>query len=286
MAERTITIRGMHCASCEKSLRRAFARAGIRAKNISHAQGTATVEYEGEKDLGAIVRAAGYALKESPAAAVPGHERNTVAITLAALVALTALQWALAARLYSRLPGYGEHLLLPLLALPAAVLINLAALWHQRAYQEDVSCMTGMMVGMTIGMTTGMTVGYIAGLLNGMFYGALIGAALAMGAGAYAGRCCGIMGTMEGLMAGLMGGTMGAMLGVMMAADHPLIFLLLLIAASAAILGGLMRVVYDEHRTHAHSVRAWPAWAVVAAGTGIMVALSILMLLLPGGFYG
>jgi copper chaperone CopZ len=50
--EKTIRIRGMHCASCEKLLKMALEEVeGVKVKTISHSSGEAKVEM---KDAGAL----------------------------------------------------------------------------------------------------------------------------------------------------------------------------------------------------------------------------------------
>jgi hypothetical protein len=209
---------------------------------------------------------------------------STVLINgLLVLVILLVVQMVLTLGLYPLLPGFVSSHFWLFLYLGLAVVINLVALWHQRSYQREVSCMTGMMVGMTIGMTTGFLIGAIIGLTNGMFTGSIVGTLAGIVAGVYAGRCCGTMGVMEGMMAGLMSGTMGAMLTVMMVTDHVMWFLPFLFAVCIAILIGLLRVVEEERGEN--PARPWPMVAMIAIGFVAILVLSIVMVLAPKGAY-
>jgi copper chaperone CopZ len=294
METEEITIKGMHCQSCEKTLRHALEKDGISVESISHKDGKARIRHEhrSKKEIDAIIKSHGYELAgprrtgQSLMAATYATEKAIATNGLLALCALLILQIALAYKLYPSIPGYRSEALIPLLILPVAIVVNAVALWHQRAYRRDVSCMTGMMIGMTIGMTSGFLIGAIAGLFNGMFFGALIGLAVGMAAGAYAGKCCGIMGVMEGMMAGLMGGTMGAMLTIMMIAQYPVAFITILTLLCAAILAGLMIVIMREHAGCLQEhVRPWPLLPVLIGSAALMIALSAIMLTLPRGLW-
>jgi hypothetical protein len=200
------------------------------------------------------------------------------------LAVLLVIQAAMILFLYRSMPDYANKYFLPLLYVPIVVVTNVMALWHQRAYHNNVSCMTGMMIGMTIGMTTGFGVGAIVGLTNGMFTGSLVGTLVGIGAGVYAGKCCGTMGAMEGMMAGLMSGTMGAMLTVMMVIDRVEIFLPILILINTIILAGLMKVVVDEH-AGTSDAQPWPIWAVFGISLLSTVIISLIIMLADKGFY-
>jgi len=281
-------IEGMHCVSCERRITRTLAKEGITVRAIDHATGALDVDLGARTraDLARTIAPIGYRVAEArrriPARSV---ETRILRDSALALTATILVQSALIATAYAWSPRWGPQYATPLLLLPIAIATNLTALWHQRAYRRDVSCMIGMMVGMTIGMTSGFTIGAVAGLLNGMFTGAVIGLAAGMIAGAYAGSCCGMMGTMEGLMAGFMGGTMGAMLTVMLVADHPVAFLAITIAVMIGILAGLSRIIAGEHEGSAANIKPWPLWKVTAASIGSTVLLSAIMMLLPRGLY-
>ena len=295
MVREEITIKGMHCSSCEKTITRALKREGITVESISFKTGKATVSHQGvsSSSINALLGSKGYSIAEGrPVTGKDATTRSTYQLEKTILVngvltlaILLIIQAALAFLLYTRLPGYSGKYLLAFLYVPVAIVTNIVALWHQRAYRQNVSCMTGMMVGMTIGMSTGFSIGGIVGLINGMFTGALVGVFAGMAAGAYAGRCCGTMGTMEGMMAGLMGGTMGAMLSVMLVSDHVEIFLPLLILTNTIILGGLMRVVVEEHEGQSQDAQPWSLPAVLGASMLLMLVISAIMLLAPKGLY-
>jgi len=285
-----IEIQGMHCDACEKTITRALAKEDITIRRISYKTGKATVEGDMDKErIARIISTKGYSLKH-PKSEPSRQERKNTEVEKTMLVngifvlgTLLIVQTLLTIGIYARLPGYVPRQFWLFIIIPIALTANIIALWHQRAYRKEVSCMTGMMVGMTIGMTTGFMVGAIFGLTNGMFWGSVIGTLVGIGAGVYAGRCCGTMGVMEGTMAGLMSGTMGAMLTVMMVSDHPEWFMAFLFVICIAILGGMMRTTWEEN--HETRVEAWPVSSVIAVTFSIMLILSMLILVLPKGIY-
>ncbi len=291
-----MNIQGMHCVACERRITRALKKEGCTIQRIDHTTGTLDADLNGKTvdDVARLITPLGYTVGNTNKATIkkraknattpdaqPNVERRIIYNSTFALAITLLVQGALVATIYPRIAGWGAQYAIPLLLLPVAIIANLAALWHQRAYQHEVSCMTGMMVGMTIGMTAGLTVGATAGLLNGMFWGSVIGLVVGMIAGAYAGACCGAMGIMEGLMAGFMGGTMGAMLTVMMIAEHPVVFLAITVVVMIGILAALAHIVTSEHDGRGASIAPWPLWNVTAISVGITVVLSAIMLLLP-----
>jgi len=289
-----MTIQGMHCAACERRITRTLQKEGVVVRDINHTTGVLDAELNGKTtdDVSRVITPLGYAITSATTTkkrvnttakrdAQPNAERHIMYNSIFALAITLLIQGALVATIYPRMDGWGAQYLIPLLLVPVALVANMAALWHQRAYRHDVSCMTGMMVGMTIGMTTGLTIGAIGGLLNGMFWGSVIGLVVGMIAGAYAGACCGAMGIMEGLMAGFMGGTMGAMLTVMMIAEHPVVFLAITVLIMMGILIGLARIVASEHEGRQADISPWPLWAVTVISTTTTIVLSAIMLLLP-----
>lgn len=139
------------------------------------------------------------------------------------------------------LQNYGYYIFLLIIA----VVVNAVAVWHVKAFQREMPCMTGMMIGMTLGMTTGLSLGMIVGATNGMFFGGLVGLILGMAVGSWTGNCCGIMGVLEGMMAGLMGGTMGPMISLM-AFNHVKYFIAVVLLAIILILLGLIYMMYKE----------------------------------------
>jgi len=296
MVDEEIAISGMHCGACEKVITDALGKIGITVKNISHAEGKANISYENAShdDIAQALSAKGYALAQGRHVDAPSKvetlktwrvEKKIIRESVITLCILAAVQAALIFTLYSNFPNYSQKYILLLLSLPVAIVVNMAAIWHQRAYRHDVSCMTGMMIGMTIGMTSGLMVGSIIGLTNGMFFGSVIGTIVGGIAGVYAGKCCGVMGMMEGLMAGLMSGTMGAMLTVMMILDHAAWFIPFLYVVCIVILAGLMKVVVNEHDGRKIEAKPWPLLVFITISGAIMLALSAFILFAPKGLY-
>lgn len=173
-------------------------------------------------------------------------EREMLKIMLMTLVALAVLGWMLF-MFFSRLyPRFVEHYGLLLAYLGAGLVVISATIWHLKAYR-NVSCQTGMMVGMTVGMLSGFWVGLIVGATNGMFVGSVAGLAVGVFVGSWCGKCSGVMGILEGQMAGFMAGPMGAMTSVMMIADNFLWFIPIALVVIAAILFGLMFMLFKEN---------------------------------------
>ena len=318
MTTEEIQIKGMHCNSCEKTITRTFAKKGIIVHTIAYGSGIAMITHNNisKEKIKRILETKGYTLDDGAhsgnndnsknnvkraqegsnhcsmpkttkklAQSTKNLEKDILTNGFLALSILLLVQTLLALDIYSKFPGYSQKYFLPLLYLPIAIVTNIIAIWHQRAYRGDVSCMTGMMIGMTIGMTTGFMVGGIVGLTNGMFTGSIVGVAIGSIAGIYAGNCCGIMGMMEGMMAGLMGGLMGAMTTVMMVIDHVEIFLPILLVLCIIILAGLMRVVMQEHEDKNDGLEPWPFTAVLAVSFIVMFILSMIVVIAPKGLY-
>lgn len=212
-------------------------------------------------------------------------EKNIITNAIITLLLLLVVQIAMTFLFYKNIPEYADRYFLPLLYVPVAIVATMAALWHQRAYNARVTCMTGMMIGMTIGMTTGFTLGAIVGLINGMFVGSLVGIIAAIIAGVYAGRCCGIMGMMEGMMAALMGGLMGAMTTNMVFGMQAQILLPFLLVFCVIILAGLIVVVIKEYEGETIDAKPWPFSVVLILSLGIMVVISAIILFSPKGLY-
>jgi len=223
MTVQDITINGTHCAACARIITRDLAKQGVTVQRIDIKTGKTTIEHANvpKSRIADALARHGYAIAgardNASKAAAPGTsvERQIITAGLISLAFLLLAQALFVRYIAPKFPTWSPQYAAPLLLLAVAIGVNLIAIWHQRAYRREVSCMTGMMVGMTVGMSTGFMVGAVAGLLNGMFWGAIIGILLGIPAGVYAGRCCGIMGAMEGIMAGFMGGTMGAMVAAM-----------------------------------------------------------------------
>lgn len=293
MTTQEITIKGTHCAACARVITRDLAKEGVAVQRIDIKTGKATIEHAdvSKRRIADALARRGYTLSDArkapitSAAPTASVEHRIITAGLGAITILIILQWLFLRYIAPSFPTWNPKYLAPLLLLAIAIGVNLMAIWHQRAYRREVSCMTGMMVGMTIGMSTGFMVGAIAGLLNGMFWGATIGILVGIPAGVYAGRCCGIMGAMEGIMAGFMGGTMGAMLTVMMLLEHPVVFIAITIAVNGVALAGLMRVIAQEHEGTDAKVAPWPAWIAITIATAIMLVTTTLILLLPRGLY-
>ncbi len=294
MTTQEITIEGTHCAACARVITRDLAKEDVTVQRIDVKTGKAIIEHAdvSKRRIADALARHGYKLsdtkkKAANPAATPSTavERRIIAAGAVGLAILIGIQSLFLRYLAPSFPAWSPKYVAPLLLLAVAVGVNLMAIWHQRAYRREVSCMTGMMVGMTIGMSTGFMIGAVAGLLNGMFWGATIGILLGIPAGVYAGRCCGIMGAMEGIMAGFMGGTMGAMLTVMMVLEHPVIFIAITIAVNGIALAGLMRVIAQEHEGTGAEIMPWPAWAAIVVAAAIMLVTTALTLLLPRGLY-
>lgn len=283
-----LKIKGMHCDACEKTITRALEKEGMRVENISYKEGKAQVTGTiPEARIQKVLSAKGYSLeRERKRKHTYENEKKILLQGTLAFGITLLLQLILAFTLYKTMPGYSGKYFLPLLYVPIAVVAAIIALWHQRSYSKNVSCMTGMMIGMTIGMTTGFSIGAISGLVNGMFYGALIGTTVGIAAGVYAGKCCGTMGVMEGMMAGLMSGTMGAMLTVMMVVDHVEIFLPILIAIDTVITAGMMKIVIDEHADENAELKPWRFSYVLLASIALTVLISAAIMLTPKSIYG
>jgi copper chaperone CopZ len=275
-----ITISGMHCEACEKTITRTLEKGGAKVHAISHKKGKATISGVSDQEADALIKPKGYRVRGSSSWS---FEKSLLTNSFLILIGLTLLQAMLILFVYAKLPGYNGKYLLPLLYLPFVITTNLVALWHQRSYGSEVGCMAGMMIGMTMGMMAGFMIGAIVGLINGMFIGSLVGVGIGLAAGVYAGRCCGIMGTMEGMMAGLMGGLMGAMTSTMMVADHIEIFLPILLVICATILGGLIVMVAKDNAST--KPKPWPLWRVTAIGLFLTVVIGILIIFAPKGIY-
>lgn len=269
------SIKGMHCDSCVKTLRKAIGSvAGVKDVNIDLNTGKAKVEYDPENtNMNAITSAVetnGYkaVFGESPSAGETSQqingldifshlifdksrfhaERGMLKIGLLTFVTLSVLEIIAYYAFFVNSPtfaawNYGTYIFYLILA----VTLTGSALWHLDAYRKKVTCQTGMMMGMTVGMLSGFLLGAIVGATNGMFAGSAFGMVVGMLFGVYGGRCCGIMGIMEGLMAGFMGGIMGAMTTVMLINDNILMFFPLMFASSAVILIGLTYMIYKDY---------------------------------------
>lgn len=178
---------------------------------------------------------------------IPFIEKKTVYTALGTLLLLLAIEAIAYFILFKNIPEFLQKYGYYLFLLIIAIVVNAAAVWHIKAYQRVMPCMTGMMIGMTIGMTTGLSVGLILGATNGMFFGGLSGLVLGMLVGAWVGKCCGIMGVMEGMMAGLMGGTMGPMIALMSLQYAPYMVGIIMFAV-LLILVSLMVMMYQEEK--------------------------------------
>jgi cation transport ATPase len=321
MVTEEIIIKGMHCDACERTITRVLGKEGVTVEQISHNTGKARITYGSidEETIARALQSRGYKLGTSSAeatyedeyaeeddarggstAVTPIRVRKTehaaeraawaaekriISDGFLTLGILLLVQTALTLGIYSTFSGYKPKFFMLFLYLPVAIVVNIVALWHQRAYRKDVSCMTGMMVGMTIGMTTGFMIGALLGLTNGMFLGSVFGTIAGIIAGVYAGKCCGIMGTMEGMMAGLMAGTMGAMLTYMMIQDHAEWFIPFLYLVCIAILAGMMKMTVNEHEGSDVELKPWPLSNVIAVSFIVMLAISAFILIAPKGLY-
>ncbi|MBI2675760.1 MAG: heavy metal translocating P-type ATPase [Candidatus Aenigmarchaeota archaeon] len=269
------SIKGMHCDSCVKTLRKAIGSvAGVKDVNIDLNTGKAMVEYDPEnttmKAITSAVETNGYKAVfggnpngGEPSVQMSGldifshlffdktrfhAERGMLRIAVLTFVALSALEIVAYYAFFVNNPAfaarnYGTYIFYLILA----VTLTGSALWHLDAYRKKVTCQTGMMMGMTLGMLSGFLLGAIVGATNGMFAGSAFGMIVGMLFGVYGGRCCGIMGIMEGLMAGFMGGIMGAMTTIMLINDNMLLFFPLIFSSSAIILTGLTYMIYKDY---------------------------------------
>lgn len=276
-----ILIEGMHCTACEKTIKKAVTGiSGVLGIDANHKNKIAEVSFNSEnqpiqKVLDSI-KSRGYSASiysgnaESIASdkideenSFAGKfssfgvgiftdfekyhvERKLLIFSFISFLILLALEYVVYFGFFQNIQGFSARYLAYLIFLPIAVTMNVAVIWHTKAYQ-GLSCMSNCMVGMTTGMISGITIGAIIGATNGMFVGTITGMIAGIAVGLYTGRCCGIMGALEGSMAGFMSGLMGAMLSVMLINDNVLLFLPILLIASMAILVGLMYFVFKEN---------------------------------------
>lgn len=295
----TLKIEGMHCVACEKMIRKILEEKGVVVQSLSFQEGIAVVDRGNVSKtvISDLLAKKGYSLLMKNDSSLTKKkekmldqksfvlEKHILINGLLLLGILILAQTVLSFTLYPNAFGYHVRYLPVLLYLPIAIVMNIVALWHHRAYQGSVSCMTGMMIGMTIGMTSGFMIGALIGLSNGMFIGSVVGTIAGIIAGVYGGKCCGMMGMMEGSMAGLMSGTMGAMLTVMLVGNYVLWFIPFLFLVCTMILAGLVKVIIDEHEGSTAKIEPWPFWVVALVSVTMLMVLSAIVVLLPKGAY-
>lgn len=263
-----LKITGMHCESCERTIKKALLRIkNIKGIDLRYNDEIATINYDNDINLSKIIdiiRTSGY-----DATVINGDEvkddinfkkylsdlkkndrieREVVLIGLGILVFLALIELIAYFGFFRNIPNFFDKYGYYIIFLVISVVISGASIWHIKAYGNYFSCMTGMMIGMTTGMISGFLIGMLVGATNGMFIGSIAGIIIGTGVGMWTGNCCGIMGTMEGMMAGLMGGLMGAMTSLMMLNDRLKLIIPFLVLVSSIILLGLDYNIYKEAR--------------------------------------
>ena len=261
-----LKIVGMHCASCEKLLKKALLQIDhIKQVDLSYKNEIATLHYNPEINVNyviSLIRKVGYdamvidqdyVTEDVTFTKYLDHlkHKNTVEgklvwIALGTFVVLSVLEIIAYFGFFRTIPGFFDRFGYYITFLVLSVVVSGTSVWHIRAYGSTFSCMSGMMIGMTSGMISGFLIGLIVGATNGMFIGSLVGLGVGIFIGIVTGKCCGVMGVMEGMMAGFMGGLMGAMTSLMMLNDHLKIIIPVLVGVSTAILLGLDYMIYKE----------------------------------------
>lgn len=263
-----LRISGMHCESCEKTLKRAISKVDhVENINLKYSNEIAEITYNPEINLDKlieVIRGVGY-----DATPLNGDiteiknpkfshyinslldkknevEGSIIKNALLIFVILLGLETIAYYGFFQNIPNFWSNSGYYIIFLVISVVLSAIAIWHIKSYGDNFSCMTGMMIGMTIGMVSGFLIGLIVGATNGMFIGTIAGIIVGMSVGTWTGKCCGVMGVMEGMMAGLMGGLMGAMTSLMMLNDHLKAIIPILVIASSVILIGLDYLVYKE----------------------------------------
>lgn len=263
-----LRISGMHCESCERTLKRAISKVDhVQNINLKYNNEIAEITYNPEINLDKlieVIRSVGYdatALNgditeiQNPKFShyinslldkkneVEGSILKNALLIFLILLGLEAIAYY---GFFQNILNFWSKFGYYIIFLVISVVISSIAIWHVKTYGNNFSCMTGMMIGMTIGMISGFLAGLIVGATNGMFIGSLAGIFIGMGVGTLTGNCCGVMGIMEGMMAGLMGGLMGAMTPLMMLNDHLKAIIPILVIASSVILIGLDYLIFKE----------------------------------------
>jgi len=263
-----LRISGMHCESCERTLKRAIGKLpNIQEVKLKYDNEIAEIIYNQEININELIetiRQVGYDATlfngNNSKEIKPKFEhyinslfdkKNEVEGKLifnaaVSFIILLALELIAYYGFFRSIPNFWSIFGYYLIFLLISIVLIAIAIWHVKAYGNNFSCMTGMMIGMTIGMVSGFLIGLIVGATNGMFIGTIAGMTIGMSVGSWTGKCCGAMGVMEGMMAGLMGGLMGAMTSLMMLNDHLKIIIPILVIASSIILIGLDYLIYKE----------------------------------------
>ena len=291
-SEHRLELSGMRCESCERLVRRAAHKAGAEVRAIDANAGFATFACE-DAALPALKKALaekGFAEKggaeggRGDFARVWAYVRGIMAGEEEVAIENALLNYSLGAFAGLALVAAGIYMLAfsglpnapgyaPLLLLVVGTSVALAfSYYHLGTYRRSLSCSNGMMAGMALGMIAGFLVSALLGATNGMFVGTVAGMAAGIAFGVGIGRHCGVMGGLEGVMAGLMAGAMGAMLSVMMVNDNLLLFLYILFALCAVVLGGLS---YMMHREAAEA----PSRGELRAGFGEFAGFAAVLVL-------
>ena len=264
-----LRISGMHCESCEITLKRAISKIEhIKDVRLNYDNEIAEIDYNPEIGINSVIdtiRAVGY-----DATVYDGRQKiidkpnfyqfvnslfdkknevegNLLKISFLTFFILAILEVVAYYGFFRNLPNFWQTYGYYIIFLIISIILSAVAVWHVKAYGNTFTCMTGMMVGMTIGMISGFLIGLMVGATNGMFIGSLAGIFAGMTVGIWTGKCCGIMGVMEGMMAGLMGGLMGAMTSLMLFNDNLKIIIPILVIASSIILIALDFLIFREN---------------------------------------
>src|SRR3989338_1060579 len=231
-----LRISGMHCESCERTLKRAIGKLpNIQEVKLKYDNEIAEIVYNQEININELietVRQVGYDATlfngNNSKEIKPKFEhyinslfdkKNEVEGKLilnatVSFIILLVLELIAYYGFFRSIPNFWSIFGYYLIFLLISIVLIAIAIWHVKSYGNNFSCMTGMMIGMSVGT--------------------------------WAGKCCGAMGVMEGMMAGLMGGLMGAMTSLMVLNDHLKIIIPILVIASSIILIGLDYLIYKE----------------------------------------
>lgn len=261
-----LKITGMHCESCEKTLKRALSKINhIQEIDLKYNNEIATIKYNPEININEVmnvIRQVGYDATVVDGDYIPSEvkfkhylsdlkqknkvEGQLIEVALGTFLILGFLEVIAYFGFFRDIPSFFTKYGYYLIFLVISMVVSATSVWHIKAYRNIFSCMTGMMIGMTSGMITGFLMGMIVGATNGMFMGSIVGIILGMTIGTFTGKCCGVMGILEGMMAGLMGGLMGAMTSLMLLNDHLKFIIPIIVIASSTILIGLDYMIYKE----------------------------------------
>jgi len=296
-----LRIVGMHCESCEKSLKKALSKLEhIKEIDLKYSNEVATIKYNPElniNDVIGVIRNVGY-----DAIVLNGNEdygevnfkkyinvlkqknrveKHMVYGALGTLLIFGMVEFIAYYGFFNNIPDFFDRFGYYFIFLVISIVLGGTSIWHIKCYGDKLSCMSGMMIGMTTGMINGFLIGMIVGATNGMFIGTIIGILIGILVGIWTGKCCGIMGIMEGMMAGLMGGLMGAMTSLMLINDHLKIIVPILVVISSIILIGLDYMVFKEVRNIKEKVNKYDFVTFLTVCFIILIALNWVMVYGP-----